>query len=142
MKKYIFLILFIILKISHKSYCHDFQSENQDIDANIKFVYSFINNPYLQYIFTNEFLFISNTDIYSLETPKIITRIVHKNEIHYPIIPSIKTICKHAQKIEKREVNENYMYIIILKEDTGLHIKYHFHKNEFWILYMIEDESI
>jgi hypothetical protein len=84
----------------------------------------------------------SYIEINSSDIPKRMTRIVYKNEIHYPIIPSLKTIYKYGQKIEAKEVSKNYMYIIRSKYDTGLLIKYHFFKNEFWNLYMIEDESI
>ena len=47
-----------------------------------------------------------------------------------------------GQKIETKEINERFMCIIRSKDDTGMLIKYYFHKNEFWNLYMIEDESI
>lgn len=142
MKKYLFIILFIITNISSESCFHELQSKSKLINENYEFSYLFVNNPFSQFLFINDCLFMSHIDIHSLDIPKRITRIVYKNEIHYPIIPSIKTIYKYNQKIEIREMNENYMYIIRSKDDTGLLIKYHFYKNEFWNLYMIEDDSI
>ena len=142
MKKNILLILFIILNISIESCCHNLKSTNKENYENHKFAYSFINGQLSQHLFINDFLFISHIDIHSSDTPKKTTKIACRNEIHYPIIPSIKAMQEDGQKIETKEINERFMCIIRSKDDTGLLIKYYFHKNEFWNLYMIEDESI
>lgn len=147
MNKNIFLILFIIINLSTKLYCHDFKSINKKIlntekNERQKFAYFFINNELSQHLFINDILFISHFDVHSSDTPKKTTTIVHRNETHHPIIPSIKTMHRYGQEIETKEINERFMYIIRSKDDTGLLIKYYFHKNKFWNLYMIEDESM
>ena len=142
MKKNIFIILFILLNISNESFCHDLRSTNKEINECQEFAYSFINNPFSQYLFINDFLFISRIDVHYSDTPKKINQIEYRDEIKYPIIQSIKTIHESGQKIETQKINEKYMYIIRSKDDTGLLIKYYFYKSEFWNLYMIEDESI
>lgn len=147
MIKNTFLILFILLNIYTELYCHDFESINskiinKEINECQKFAHSFIINQFSQHLFINDLLFISHIDMHSSDTPKKIHRTVYRNEIHYPIIPSINTIHEYGQKIETKEINEKFMYIIRSKDDTGILMKYYFHKNEFWNLYMIEDESM
>jgi hypothetical protein len=74
--------------------------------------------------------------------PKKITNFVDKNEIQYPITPNYKIINKYGQKIKIIKIDEKNAYIIRSKDDTGLIVRYHFYKIKFWILYMIEDDSI
>ena len=140
MKKHIFLILFIILNISPELHCHESKSTSKVINEDQQFLYLFINNPFSQFLFVNDSLFMSHIEINYSDIPKRMTRIVCKNDIHYPIIPSLKTIYKYGQKIEAKEVSKNYMYIIRSKDDTGLLIKYHFYKNKFRNHYMKKNE--
>lgn len=145
MKKYILSIIFTLsINTSLIAYCCEILEKNRTIKADNfhEFSTSFINNPFSQIIFSNDYIIISYIDIYSSFIPKKIINFVDKNEVHYPITPNYKIINKYDQKIKIKKNDEKNACIIRSKDDTGMLVRYHFYKIKFWILYMIEDNSI
>lgn len=146
MKTYILAIISLIFLINTTASPYECDNSTNDdaisSDNFYEFSNLFINDQSLQKIFSRDYIIFSLIDTESYAIPQKIEKIIDKNSINYPIIPSYKIINKYNQKLKIVQIDKNKAEIIRSKDDTGLLIKYHFKKNKCWNLYMIEDDSI
>ena len=132
MKKYLITIISFIFLITSTAYSYECDNSTIDhiysLDNFYEFSNIFINNQSLQILFSSDYIIMSFVETNTHVIPKKIEKLIDKNNINYPIIPSYKIINESEQKLEIVQIDDENAEIIRSKDDTGLLIKYHFKK--------------